>query len=174
MLWVAITENDEANHVLERRLWQAADQVRANSDRKAGQYSAPVLGLIFLRFDEARFTQRRTQVEKAEKSSRPGSSRIDDPAAYHVEGGPLSHPGARFDDLLKRPDANDVGKAVNEAVRDVEKQNPKLSHVLPQTYSPTLKRSQQLGSGIVCLRSTRDLMLGRLLSGGIHSLVRVS
>jgi len=60
MRWVAPTEKDTANEVLEKRLWDAADQFRANSGLKAGQYSTPVLGLIFLRFAEARFAQRRT------------------------------------------------------------------------------------------------------------------
>ncbi len=29
MRWVAPTEKDEANHALEKRLWAAADQLRA-------------------------------------------------------------------------------------------------------------------------------------------------
>ena len=35
---------------LERRLWAAADQLWANSSLRPSEYSAPVLGLIFLRF----------------------------------------------------------------------------------------------------------------------------
>ena len=85
MRWVAPTQRDESNHALEKRLWAAADQFRANSGLKAGQYSTPVLGLIFLRFAEARFAQQRARLEKAAASSRRGS-RIDDPAAYHAEG----------------------------------------------------------------------------------------
>ena len=54
MRWVAPTEKDTANQTLEKRLWAAADQFRANSGLKAGEYSGPVLGLIFLRFAEAR------------------------------------------------------------------------------------------------------------------------
>ena len=70
MRWVAPTEKDDANHLLEKRLWDAADQCRANSGLKAAQYSAPVLGLIFLRFAEARFAQRRAHLEKAGASPR--------------------------------------------------------------------------------------------------------
>ncbi len=55
MRWVAPTERDESNHALEKRFWAVADQFRANSGLKAGQYSTPVLGLIFLRLAEARF-----------------------------------------------------------------------------------------------------------------------
>jgi hypothetical protein len=54
MRWVAPTEKDTANETLEKRLWAAADQLRANSGLTSAQYSTPVLGLIFLRFAEAR------------------------------------------------------------------------------------------------------------------------
>ncbi len=57
MRWIAPTEKDTSNQTLEKRLWAAADQFRANSGLKAGQYSTPVLGLIFLRLAEARFAQ---------------------------------------------------------------------------------------------------------------------
>src|SRR6266571_9440188 len=97
MRWVAPTEKDTANHALEKRLWDAADQFRANSGLKAGQYSTPVLGLIFLRFAEARFAQRRAQLEKAGSSTRRSASRIDEPGAYHAEGVLYLTPGARFD-----------------------------------------------------------------------------
>src|SRR5688500_2376760 len=134
MRWVAPTKKDEANHRLEKRLWAAADQFRANSGLKAGEYSGPVLGLIFLRFAEARFAQRRAQLERTGSSSRRGGSRIDDPGAYHAEGVLYLTPGARFDYLLARPEGSNVGNAVNEAMRDVEKHNPQLKGVLPHSY----------------------------------------
>ena len=124
MRWIAPTEKDSANEVLEKRLWDAADQFRANSGLKAGEYSGPVLGLIFLRFAEARFAQRRAQLEKAGASPRRGASRIDDPKAYQAEGVLYLTPSARFDYLLQRPEGSNVGRAVNEAMADIEKHNP--------------------------------------------------
>ncbi|MFZ1769720.1 MAG: hypothetical protein WAU00_11015, partial [Caldilinea sp.] len=47
--WIAPSEKDTATTALETRLWDAADQVRANSGLKAQEYSGPILGLIFLR-----------------------------------------------------------------------------------------------------------------------------
>jgi type I restriction enzyme M protein len=44
-------------------------------------------------------------------------------------------PEARFDHLLAMPEAADIGKAINDAMRDVEKQNPQLAGVLPKTYN---------------------------------------
>ena len=85
MHWVAPAEKDAATTTLETRLWEAADQFRANSGLKSQEYSAPVLGLIFLRFADARFATQRAKLEKAGASSRRGS-RADDPAAYHAEG----------------------------------------------------------------------------------------
>jgi len=84
MHWIAPSEKNADNAALEKRLWDAADQLRANSELKAQEYSAPILGLIFLRFAEVRFTTQRAALEKAATSSRRGS-RLDEPAAYHAE-----------------------------------------------------------------------------------------
>jgi type I restriction enzyme M protein len=59
MQWIAPAEKDSATQTLEQRLWDAADQLRANSGLKAQEYSGPILGLIFLRFAEARFAAER-------------------------------------------------------------------------------------------------------------------
>jgi type I restriction enzyme M protein len=134
MQWIAPSEKDTANGTLERRLWDAADQFRANSGLTAAQYSQPVLGLIFLRFAEVRFAAQRAKLDKSVSSSRRGS-RLDDPAAYHADGVLYLTPGARFDHLLALPEAADVGKAINDAMRDIEKHNPQLGGVLPKTYN---------------------------------------
>jgi type I restriction enzyme M protein len=45
MHWIAPSEKNDANGTLENRLWESADQFRANSGLKSKEYSAPVLGL---------------------------------------------------------------------------------------------------------------------------------
>jgi type I restriction enzyme M protein len=65
MMWIAPSEKDRDTETLEKRLWAAADQLRADSGLTSQQYSQPVLGLIFLRFAEVRFTTRRHELEKA-------------------------------------------------------------------------------------------------------------
>ena len=95
MLWIAPSEKDIDNAALEKRLWDAADQFRANSGLKSQEYSAPVLGLIFLRFAEVRFAAQRARLEKAGASSRRGS-RVDDPAAFHADGGLYLVPCANY------------------------------------------------------------------------------
>jgi type I restriction enzyme M protein len=68
------------NSDLEKRLWSAADELRANSKLKASEYSVPVLGLIFLRYAGARFdAAQQTLQEEAEgrSSRRKGISKSD-------------------------------------------------------------------------------------------------
>jgi hypothetical protein len=46
MQWIAPSEKDTATDTLEKRLWDAAYQFRANSDLKPRESSGPILGLI--------------------------------------------------------------------------------------------------------------------------------
>ena len=134
MLWIAPSEKDTASTSLEKRLWDAADQFRANSVLKAQEYSGPILGLIFLRFAEVRFTVQRGKLEAGSASSRRGS-RVDEPAAYHADSILYLSPEARFDYLLTLPEAADIGAKVNTAMREIEKHNPTLAGVLPKTFN---------------------------------------
>ena len=134
MHWIAPSERDTATITLEQRLWSAADQFRANSGLTAAQYSAPVLGLIFLRFAEARFTARRAELESASASLRRATSRVDEPAAYHAEGVMYLPVAARFEHLLKLPEGANIGQAINDAMADIEKHNPQLAGVLPRSF----------------------------------------
>jgi hypothetical protein len=45
MIWIAPSEKDTATNSLEKRLFDAADQFRANSGLKPQEYSSPILGL---------------------------------------------------------------------------------------------------------------------------------
>ncbi len=115
---------------LERRLWDAADELRANSALKASEYGAPVLGLIFLRFAETRFESVRAGVEATASARRKVG-----PPEYHARRTIYLTDGARFTYLLGLPEGSDLGRAVNEAMRLIEKDNPELAGVLPRTYT---------------------------------------
>src|SRR5438067_3724936 len=138
MHWVAPSEKDTNNAALEKRLWDAADQFRANSGLKSQECSAPVLGLIFLRFAELRFIAQRARLEKGSAkggNSPQRGSRVDDPTAYHAEGILYLPAEARFDYLLNRLEAENIGAKVNAAMRDIEKHNQQLAGVLPKSYN---------------------------------------
>jgi type I restriction enzyme M protein len=141
MHWIAPTERDTATDTLEKRLWNAADQFRANSGLTAAQYSAPVLGLIFLLFAETRFAKRRTALLPSPAGGggvggegRRSSNRADDPSAYHAEGVIFLPETARFAHLLNLPEGANVGQAINDAMAEIERHNPQLAGVLPRTF----------------------------------------
>jgi len=134
MKWIAPSEADQNTVSLEKRLWEAADQFRANSGLTAAQYSGPILGLVFLRFAGVHFAAQHAKLERSGGSSRRGS-RLDDPAAYHADGVIYLAPEARFEHLLTLPEASDIGGKVNAAMREIEKHNAQLAGVLPKTYN---------------------------------------
>jgi type I restriction enzyme M protein len=134
MQWIAPSEKDSATTTLEKRLWDAADQLRANSGLKPQEYSGPILGLIFLRFAEVRFAALRAKLESAGSSARRGS-RVDDPTAYQAESVLYLSPEARFDHLLTLPESANIGTKVNAAMREIEQHNPTLAGVLPKTFN---------------------------------------
>jgi type I restriction enzyme M protein len=134
MQWIAPSEKDATANSLEKRLWDAADQFRANSGLKAQEYSGPILGLIFLRFAEVRFALLRSKLEAEGASARRGT-RVDVPEAYHAESTLYLSQEARFDHLLNLPEASFIGGAVNTAMREIESHNPKLAGMLPKTYN---------------------------------------
>lgn len=53
-------ENIEA---IKKRLWNAADNLRANSNYASNEYFMPVIGLIFLRHAYSRFLMVKDSIE---------------------------------------------------------------------------------------------------------------
>ncbi len=103
---------------LEKRLWGAADELRANSKLKSSEYSVPVLGLIFLRYADHKFAQ-----AKAKLTSRSTGRRSIGKTDYHSQGVLYLPESARFSKLLELPEGADIGKAINDAMRSVEAEN---------------------------------------------------
>ena len=114
---------------LQSKLWEAADQLRANSSLKASEYASPVLGLIFLRYADQRFAE-------ATEFVGPGSERRPTgPEDYQATGALYLPEESRFETLLELPEDADIGKAINQAMGGIEVYNPDLSGVLPKDYS---------------------------------------
>ena len=131
--WIAPPYRDPEAKGLEARLWDAADELRANSNLKSSQYSAPVLGLIFLRFADVRFQAKRKELEAAAASSRRGAQ-VDVPSAYHAAGVIWLPESARWARLLELPEGAGAGAALNAAMGAIETDNPQLAGTLPRSY----------------------------------------
>jgi type I restriction enzyme M protein len=72
--------NQNGNNI-ESRLWEAADELRANSKLKSSEYSVPVLGLVFLRYVDHKF-----QVAAKELKGKGSGRRKIGPADYQARG----------------------------------------------------------------------------------------
>ena len=129
------------NNEIEKKLWDVADQMRANSNLKAAEYSVPVLGLIFLRFADYKFTLAKQELEKKQKpGGRRGVSKVD----YQAMKGVLYLPeNARFSYLLNLPEGENIGKAIVDAMKAIEADNEELKDILPKTYN-RLENSRSL------------------------------
>jgi len=115
---------------IEKRLWDAADELRANSALKSSEYSVPVLGLIFLRYADHKFSH--VEKELAEKST--GRRKIGK-TDYQARGVMYLPEKARFSTLLNLPEGADIGKAINAAMKAIEDENEELKGVLPRNYA---------------------------------------
>jgi type I restriction enzyme M protein len=116
-------------HAIADRLWATADELRANSHLKASEYSVPVLGLIFLKFADSRFT-----TAEAELAGKSTGRRTIGKADYQARGVLFLPEKSRFASLVNLPEGTNLGKALNDAMAAIETENPSLASVLPRTY----------------------------------------
>ena len=115
---------------IENRLWAAADQLWANTGLKPAEFSTPVLGLIFLRYADKRFT------ELAQALADQGTPADEiDAVDYQAEGVLYLPDEARFSHLLRLTEGANLGKAIASAMTLVEEHNPELKGVLPRGYN---------------------------------------
>lgn len=119
---------------IEDELWEAADELRANSKLTSQQYCMPVLGLIFLRYAWGRFKRADAQIDE-ERARIEGRKPPKEPQDYMAKGAMFIPEEARYDYLLNLPAQADAGRAVNAAMDAIAKLNPSLAGVLPNTYT---------------------------------------
>jgi len=118
------------NNEIEKRLWEAADQLRANSSLTAQEYSRPVLGLIFLKYADHRFTDAEKQLKDKNISGRRKVGKVD----YQAKGVMYLPEKARYSHLINLPEGSDIGKAINQAMDAIEAENEDLRGVLPREW----------------------------------------
>lgn len=117
-----------------RTLWKAADELRANSSLTPADYRSPVLGIIFLAYAEHRFEAVRPEVEAKATPRNPVG-----PDHYRARSVLYLPEEARLSGLVHLPEGDDLGAAVDEAMKAVEAANPELRDVLPRGYQRMAK-----------------------------------
>ena len=118
---------------LENDLWASANSLRAYGGLKAADYAVPVLGLIFLRFADNKYSQFETKILEDHKTDK--GTRLE----RTIEAIALANCGfylpdyARYDYLLNLPGDQSMAKALRKAMEGIEEyQDEKFKNVLPK------------------------------------------
>ena len=116
---------------IERRLWSAADTLRANSNFAANEFFMPVMGLIFLRHAYSRYLAVKDDVLKS-LPSRGGRTRKPTKEDFSARGAVFLRPEAQFDHLVSLPDSANRADAIIKAMESIEEDYETLKGVLPK------------------------------------------
>lgn len=122
-------ENIEA---IEKRLWNAADTLRANSNFASNQYFMPVMGLVFLRHAYSRYLAVKDEIESTNIATRDGVKRGLTKEDYGKKSAIFLQSKAQFDYLVALKDSDDRAKAIVDAMESIETDYETLAGVLPK------------------------------------------
>jgi transcriptional regulator with XRE-family HTH domain len=117
---------------LKDRLWAGADQLRANSGLKSTEYATPILGLIFLRFAQSKYSQYEAAISaeyeknKGTRAERPLHEIAIEKCGYYLP------PVAKFDYLLNLPESENLAEKTKTAMEEIEKYTEELADTLPK------------------------------------------
>lgn len=118
---------------IESSLWEAADQLRANSKLTSSEYCMPVLGVIFLRHATNRY-QAALESIQADQASGKMPKRPLSKADFIKRRALMLPVVARYDQLLKLPSGANLGAAIVEAMNAIEADFVPLAGQLPKDY----------------------------------------
>ena len=116
---------------IEKRLWGAADTLRANSNYASNEYFLPVMGLIFLRHAYSRFLAVKVDIE-TNLPKRGGKTRPLTKEDFSQRSAIFLQPKAQFDHLVSLPDSEDRARVIIEAMESIEADYENLRGVLPK------------------------------------------
>lgn len=130
---------------LKDTLWESADILRSNAHLKSSQYANPILGLIFLRFADVKYSLFEEEIKKEyEQNKNSRMAREEHEIAIEKCGFYLPSI-ARYDYLLNLPESENITQKVQNAMEEIEQYNPSLENTLPKdVYYDVVKQSQSV------------------------------
>ena len=121
----------------EAKLFQAADKLHKNMD--AAEYKHVVLGLIFLKYISDAFNELYSKLAKTKGAD------AEDRDEYRAENVFYVPKTARWDYLQKNAKQPTIGKLIDDAMDEIEKDNASLKGVLPKNYARPALDKHSLG-----------------------------
>ena len=118
-------------------LWAMADALRGSMD--AAEYKHVVLGLIFLKYISDAFEEAHAKLE----AERDEGADPEDPDEYRAQSIFWVPSEARWPKLQAQARQPTIGRAVDDAMTAIERDNPALKDVLPKDYArPALDKAR--------------------------------
>ena len=130
-------------------LWRMADALRGSMD--PAEYKHVVLGLIFLKYISDAFEEAYAQLE----AERDRGADPEDPDEYRAQSIFWVPPEARWLKLQSQARQPTIGRAVDDAMTAVERDNPALRDVLPKEYGRDALDKQRLGQVVDLVSNIR-------------------
>lgn len=125
---------------LEKRLWDTADDLRANTGLKSSEYSTPILGLIFLKFADSKYGEYEEEIIK-EYNELKGTRREKTMEEIAKEKCGFYLPDkSRYSYLLDLKEEENIAGAIKEAIEEMEKHSPDLAGILPKNSYHNLSK----------------------------------
>lgn len=118
---------------IEASLWEAADQLRANSKLTSSEYCMPVLGVIFLRQASNRYDAARAAIE-ADQQAGLMPRRPLKQADFKRRRALMLPPQAHYEHLLQVASGPYIGQALVAAMNAIEAEFEPLRNQLPKEY----------------------------------------
>ena len=121
----------------EEQIWKAADKLRGNLD--ASEYKNVVLGLIFLKYISDKFDQRYQELIDE------GEGWEEEHDEYTAEGIFFVPKEARWSTIAAAAHTPEIGKTIDEAMRQIEADNNRLKGILPKDFARQELDKRRLG-----------------------------
>jgi type I restriction enzyme M protein len=143
-----------------KRYWEAAVILRKNLD--AAEYKHIVLGLVFLKYVSDAFTERREELEAAftdptSERYKPDAKRLKDALNdrnYYKEVNVFWVPEqARWNVILENAKQADIATKIDNALYEIEKENPKLEGIVERRYADAKLPAADLGAVVDLIAS---------------------
>lgn len=132
-----MTDKNTADVGFEKQLWDAACILRGNIN--PSEYENVILGLIFLKYISDSFE------EKHKALVNEGEGFEEDRDEYTADNIFFVPKGARWEDIAAEAHTPEIGKAIDDAMVAIEKENKSLKGILPKNFARPELDKRRLG-----------------------------
>ena len=132
-----MAEKNSTETGFEKEIWKAADKMRGNID--ASEYKSVVLGLIFLKYISDKFEVRHQELIDE------GEGFEEDKDEYTFKNIFYVPADARWEVLAEKAHTPEIGTAIDNAMRAIERENKRLKDILPKNFARPELDKRRLG-----------------------------